>query len=169
MATATRGSLNLGTVTVTCLAVLGAVALAGATPPVHGGRLPTGGRIPIPPVAPVPQLYGPAGPTPLNPAGRTPFNPAGPTPLNPAGAPPIGARVVSPRGFVPYQQPGMYVGVVGGSGYGQGGSFYCQVHDRGYASQGMFLSHLADFDGVYGDDALSFLVEDGGVWVFPAQ
>jgi hypothetical protein len=150
----------------TTLMVFGLVALAGATQPSQGGHRPGGGRG-IGGIPPPVQLYGPTGPTPFNPAGRTPFNPAGPTPLNPAGPPPLGARVVSPRNFVPYQQPGMYVGVVGG-GLGQAGSFYCQVHDRGYASQGLFLSHLADVDGVYGEDAFSFLVEDGGTWVFPA-
>ncbi|MBY0280508.1 hypothetical protein K2Z84_34670 [Candidatus Binatia bacterium] len=165
MASAYEGSRNLATVAIACLVVLGAAA-AGATPPGHGGRSSVAGRGSA--VAPPPQLYGPAGPTPLNPAGPTPLNPAGPPPLNPAGPPPLGTHLVSPRRFVPYQQPGMYVGVVGG-GYGQGGSFYCQVHNRGYASQGMFLNHLADFDGVYGDDAVSLLVEDGGVWVFPAQ
>lgn len=168
MAIASRGSGKLGAAVATGIAVLGIAALTGATPPGHAGRPPGGGGGVA--VAPLPQLYGPTGPTPFNPAGRTPLNPAGPTPLNPAGPPPIGARVVSPRSFVPYQQPGMYVGVVGGGyGYGQGGSFYCQVHDRGYASQGMFLNHLADFDGIYGEDALSLLIEDGGVWVFPAQ
>lgn len=166
MTSAYDGSWKLATIAVVSLVMLGAVA-AGATPPGVGGRPPGGGRGGA--VAPLPPLYGPTGPTPLNPAGRTPFNPAGPTPLNPAGPPPLGAHLVTPRSFVPYSQPGMYVGVVGGSGYGSGGSFYCQVHDRGYASQGMFLNHLADFDGVYGDEALSVLVEDGGVWVFPAQ
>lgn len=145
------------------IVVLAAVSQAGATPPGRDGRPQFGGHAVG--VRPLPPLNGPAGPTPLNPAG--------PTPLNPAGGPPIGGGVAQPRRFVPsYQQaPGMYVGVVGGGGYGfgQGGSFYCQVHDRGYASQTLFLNHLADADGLYGEDALSFLIEDGGVWVFPAQ
>jgi hypothetical protein len=150
----------------TCLIVIGFAALAEATQPGRGGRPSRGG--PVPGIPPQQQLLGPTGPTPFNPAGRTPFNPAGPTPLNPAGPPPLGARVVSPRSFVPFQQPGMYVGVVGG-GLGQAGSFYCEVHNRGYASQGLFLSHLADADGLYGEDAFSFLVEDGGTLVFPAE
>ncbi len=145
-----------------CLIVLATAVFAGATPPRHDGRPQIGGHsVGVRPQAP---LNGPAGPTPLNPAG--------PTPLNPAGAPPVGGGMAYPRRFVPAYQPapGMYVGVVGGGyGYGQGGSFYCQVHDRGYASQTLFLNHLADADGMYGEDALSFLIEDGGVWVFPAE
>lgn len=153
------------TLIASCLALLGVATIAAATDPGRAGRPSRGGfGAGIPPQQ---QLLGPTGPTPFNPAGRTPFNPAGPTPLNPAGPPPLGARVVSPRNFVPAQQPGMYVGVVGG-GLGQAGSFYCQVHDRGYASQGLFLSHLADADGIYGEDAFSYIVEDGGTWVFPA-
>jgi hypothetical protein len=148
------------------LAVAGVLLLAGAvvadaTPPAGGGRPTFGGHVVG--VRPLPPLNGPAGPTPLNPAG--------PTPLNPAGAPPVGGGVAYPRRFVPAYQPapGMYVGVVGGAGYGAAGSFYCAVHGRGYASETHFLNHLADADGVSGDDALSFLVEDGGVWVFPAE
>lgn len=142
------------------LVVLVAASQAAATPPGRDGRPQIGGHSVG--VRPQPPLYGPAGPTPLNPAG--------PTPLNPAGS--LGGGIMNPRRVVPSYQPapGMYVGVVGGGyGYGQGGSFYCQVHDRGYASQTLFLNHLADVDGMYGEDALSFLVEDGGVWVFPAQ
>lgn len=144
----------------TGLAVLVAASQAVATPPGSDGRPQIGGHAVG--VRPQPPLYGPVGPTPLNPAG--------PTPLNPAGS--LGGGVARPRRVVPSYQPapGMYVGVIGGDyGYGQGGSFYCQVHDRGYASQTLFLNHLADADGMYGEDALSFLVEDGGVWVFPAQ
>lgn len=116
-------------------------------------------------VKPLPPFLGPAGPTPLNPAGPTPLNPAGPTPLNPTG-----------RGFgnvyrsAPVARPGMYVGIVGGSYPAPiGNSFYCQVHDRGYASQGLFFEHLADADGLYGDEVLPYLYEDGGVWVFPLE
>ena len=142
------------------IVVLVAASQARATPPGRDGRPQIGGHSVG--VRPLPPLYGPAGPTPLNPAG--------PTPLNPAGS--LGGGVANPRRVVPSYQPapGMYVGVVGGGyGYGQGGSFYCQVHNRGYASQTLFLNHLADADGMYGEDALSFLIEDGGVWVFPAQ
>jgi len=141
--------------------VLAGVALAEAQSPSRGGRPQSGGHVVG--VRPQPPLNGPAGPT--------PFNPAGPTPLNPAGRPPIGGGVAAPRRLVPAYQapaPGLYVGVVGG-GLGAGGSFYCQVHDRGYASQTHFLNHLADVDGMFGEDALSYLVEDGGVWVFPAE
>lgn len=156
-----RSPRTAGVVASACFLVLFTAAAAVATPPGRGGRPQIGGHsVGVRPQQP---LYGPAGPT--------PFNPAGPTPLNPAGPPPVGGGVAYPRRFVPAYQPapGMYVGVVGGgNGYGQGGSFYCQVHDRGYASQTLFLNHLADADGMYGEDALSFLVEDGGVWVFPA-
>jgi len=137
---------------------------AGATNP---GRAPqrSGGHTVG--VVPLPPLRGPAGPTPLNPAGPTPLNPAGPTPLNPAGP-----SISFPRqgGFI--QQPGVYVGVVGGGGNYRpqlGGSFYCQVHNRGYASQGLFFDHLAGADGLYGDEALSYLIDDGGVWIFPVE
>ena len=156
-----RWSRTARTLGAACLVVLVGAALAGATPP--GDRRPQIGGHSVG-VRPLPPLNGPAGPTPLNPAGRTPLNPAGP--------PPVGGGVAYPRRFVPAYQPapGMYVGVVGdGYGYGQGGSFYCQVHNRGYASQTLFLNHLADADGMYGEDALSFLIEDGGVWVFPAE
>jgi hypothetical protein len=157
-----RWSRTARTVSFACLVVLVATTLAAATPPRQDRRPQSGGHSVG--VRPLPPLNGPAGPT--------PFNPAGPTPLNPAGSPPVGGGVAYPRRFVPSYQPapGMYVGVVGGGyAYGQGGSFYCQVHDRGYASQTLFLNHLADADGMYGEDALSFLIEDGGVWVFPAE
>jgi hypothetical protein len=144
-------------------AVLGVAVAAHATDP-GKGQPRIGGHVVG--VKPLPPFLGPAGPTPLNPAGPTPLNPAGPTPLNPTGA-----------GFghawrsVPLQQPGVYVGMVGGGGYAAplGNSFYCQAHDRGYASQSFFLEHLADADGVYGDAALSYLIEDGGVWIFPVE
>jgi hypothetical protein len=145
-----------------CVAtVIGVAASAGAT---GKGQRRVGGHVVG--VRPMPQFIGPAGPTPLNPAGPTPLNPAGPTPLNPAG------------GFGPYthrsapvQRSGMYVGIVGGGSAPApiGDSFYCQVHDRGYASQTHFFQHLADADGVYGDDALPYLIDEGGVWVFPFE
>ncbi|MEW6269723.1 MAG: hypothetical protein AB1689_10560 [Thermodesulfobacteriota bacterium] len=119
-------------------------------------------------VAPMPMLRNPAGPTPLNPAGPTPLNPAGPTPLNP-----VGPSIPFPRsGVVIVPQPGVHVGIVGQQepvGLPLGSSFYCQVHDRGYASQSLFFDHLAVADGLAGDEALSYLVDDGGVWVFPAE
>ena len=152
--------------TLRLFAATGMLLLAGApfveaTPPARGGQATFGGHVVG--VRPQPPLNGPAGPT--------PFNPAGPTPLNPAGPPPIGNGVAYPRRFVPAFQPapGMYVGVVGGAGHGAGGSFYCAVHGRGYASETLFLNHLADADGVYGDDASSYLFQDGGVWIFPAE
>jgi len=116
-------------------------------------------------VKPLPPFLGPAGPTPLNPAGPTPLNPAGRTPLNPTG-PGFGSGYLS----APVARPGMYVGVVGGAYPAPiGNSFYCQVHDRGYASQTLFFEHLADADGLYGDDVLPYLYDDGGVWVFPLE
>jgi hypothetical protein len=119
-------------------------------------------------VAPLPMLRSPAGPTPLNPAGPTPLNPAGPTPLNP-----VGPSVPFPRQGVAIAPPaGVHVGVVGQQqpfGMPLGSSFYCQVHDRGYASQSLFFDHLAAADGLVGEEALSYLIDDGGVWVFPAQ
>ena len=136
-------------------------APAGATGPQRGYGPHTFGVRPLPP------LNGPAGPTPLNPAGPTPLNPVGPSPLG-LGGPSIGF----PRRGVPIQQPGMYVGIVGGGGnYGGplGGSFFCQVHNRGYATQSLFFDHLAVADGINGDDAPSYLIDDGGVWIFPVE
>jgi hypothetical protein len=156
---ATRRTLRR-TVALTVLACLVAVpALAtGPGAPHRGGSRGMG-------FAQQPQL-GPAGPTPLDPAGPTPLNPAGPTPLNPTGP----ARGLPRRG-ARIQQPGVFVGVVGGGNVGVPlqGSFYCQVHNRGYATQSLFFDHLAGADGVRGDEAMSFLVEDGGVWVFPVE
>lgn len=117
-------------------------------------------------VKPLPPLRGPAGPTPLNPAGPTPLNPAGPPPIG-AGGPSIGF----PRRSYTVQ-PGFSVGIVGGgANYDApiGGSFFCEVHNRGYASQSLFFDHLEVADGMYGDDALSYLIDDGGVWIFPAE
>lgn len=116
-------------------------------------------------------LIGPAGPTPLDPAGPTPLNPAGPTPLNPTG-PSIGMPRRGARIQQTVQQPGVFVGVVGAGrnvGAPLQGSFYCQVHNRGYATQSLFFDHLAVADGLAGDEATSFLIEDGGVWVFPVE
>lgn len=137
-----------------CVAtVIGVAASAGAT---GKGQRRVGGHVVG--VRPMPQFIGPAGPTPLNPAG--------PPPLDPTGA---GMRS---RAYLsaPVQRPGMYVGIVGGGAPAPlGESFYCQVHDRGYASQTHFFQHLADADGVYGDDALPYLIDEGGVWVFPFE
>jgi len=110
-------------------------------------------------------LRNPAGPTPLNPAGPTPLNPAGPTPLNPTGR----SFGFPSRAIV---QPGISVGIVGSQepvGLPLGGSFYCQVHNRGYATESLFFDHLAAADGMYGDEALSYLIDDGGVWIFPVE
>jgi hypothetical protein len=140
--------------------VLWIAAPAAATSP---GKTIGGHRVGVPPL---PRVLGPAGPTPLNPAGPTPLNPAGPSPLNPTG-PSIGF----PRSVVRAPARGVHVGVVGGYDYGApiGGSFFCQVHNRGYASESLFFDHLAVADGVYGDEALSYLYDDGGVWIFPAE
>jgi len=116
-------------------------------------------------------LIGPAGPTPLNPAGPTPLDPAGPTPLNPTG-PSVGLPRHGARIQQTVQQPGVFVGVVGaGSNFGVPlqGSFYCQVHNRGYATESLFFDHLAVADGVAGDEAMSYLIQDGGVWIFPVE
>ena len=124
-------------------------------------------------------LIGPAGPSPLNPAGPSPLNPAGPSPLNPAGPSPLdptGRSIGLPRRGARIQQtvlqPGVVVGVVGNGGNVGAplqGSFYCQVHNRGYATQSLFFDHLAVADGVAGDEATSVLVQDGGVWIFPVE
>jgi hypothetical protein len=141
-----------------CLTVLlaGSALADGSGAQRIGGH--HGGFVPLPP------LVGPAGPTPLDPAGPTPLNPAGPTPLNPTGR-----SMGMPRRAVPIQQPGVFVGVVGASDAGLPlrGSFFCQVHNRGYASQSLFFDHLAVADGVGSEDAMSYLIEDGGVWVVP--
>lgn len=163
---------------VAVVAMLGCLAATPAFADGHGGRGGRGGGF-VPPqtgFVPPPPLYGPAGPTPLNPAGPTPLNPAGPTPLNPAGPTPLnptGPTLGMPRRVFPTRQPGAYVGVVGSS-YTNGGvplrgSFYCQVHNRGYASEALFFNHLAVADGIGGEEAASHLVEDGGVWVFPVE
>jgi hypothetical protein len=157
--------------------------LAGllATPTMANGRGGYGGRgggfaAPQPGLAPRAPLYGPAGPSPLNPAGPSPLNPAGPSPLNPAGPSPLnptGPSLGMPRRGFSVRQPGAYVGVVGSSYVNGGaplrGSFYCQVHNRGYASQALFFDHLAVADGIGSEEARSYLVEDGGVWVFPVE
>lgn len=138
-----------------CVAtVVGLAASAGAT---GKGQRRVGGHVVG--VRPMPQFIGPAGPTPLNPAG--------PPPLDPTGA---GMRSRAYQS-APAQRPGMYVGIVGGGSAPApiGDSFYCQVHDRGYASQTHFFQHLADVDGVYGDEALPYLIDEGGVWVFPFE
>lgn len=157
MAIRRTSRVALRTLAVASVVVLTSVGLAAATPPGQRGQRTIGGHVVG--VRPLPPLLGPAGPTPLNPAGPTPFNPAGP--------PPVGGGFQ--RRFHGHQ-PGMFVGIVGGGGYGgSAGSYYCQVHDRGYASQNMFFAHLADADGLYGDDALPFLVDNGGVLVLPAE
>jgi hypothetical protein len=100
-------------------------------------------------------LIGPAGPSPLDPTGRS------------MGLPRRGARIQHT-----VQQPGVFVGVVGNGGtvgVPLQGSFYCQVHNRGYATQSLFFDHLAVADGVAGDEATSFLIQDGGVWIFPVE
>lgn len=131
-----------------------------------GGQPRIGGHVVG--VRPLPPMRNPAGPTPLNPAGPTPLNPAGPTPLNPTGP-----SIPFPRqGFVIGPGAGVHVGVVGGgaqAGFPIGGSYYCQVHDRGFASQSLFFEHLAVMDGLPGDVALSYLIENGGVWIFPSE
>lgn len=155
-------------------AVLAAAALAlavpaGATGP-GKGRPPGQPRVggPSPRIgAPSAMLRNPAGPTPLNPAGPTPLNPAGPPPLNPTGL-----NVPVPRTVVVGPRRGVHVGIVGGgfdSGVPLGGSFFCEVHNRGYATQSLFFNHLATADGVAGEEALAYLIEDGGVWIFPAN
>jgi hypothetical protein len=148
------------------VAVAAAVTTAAAPAAATGAPKTIGGHrvgVPSPP-----RVVGPAGPTPLNPAGPTPLNPAGPTPLNPTG-PSVGF----PRLGVPVAPAaGVHVGIVGSrTSYGAppGGSFFCQVHNRGYASESLFFDHLATADGVHGDDALPYLYDDGGVWIFPAE
>lgn len=164
---ATRRSSHARWIAAVASAVVLALPVGAMATGAGSGQRRIGGHVVG--VKPLPPLRGPAGPT--------PFNPAGPTPLNPAGPPPLGAAGPSigfPRRVAPIivQQPGVSVGIVGGaSGYGApiGGSFYCQVHDRGYASESLFFEHLAAADGVYGDEALPYLFEDGGVWVFPVE
>jgi len=135
-------------------AVLALAVPSRATGP---GKTIGGHRVGVPPL---PRVIGPAGPTPLNPAGPTPVNPTGPS----IGFPRRGVVVAGP--------PGVHVGVVGGGyGYGAplGGSFFCRVHNRGYASESLFFEHLAAADGVYGDEALPYIYDDGGVWIFPTE
>jgi hypothetical protein len=165
MATRSTARAARWIVTVASAVALSAPAVATATGPSGGGQKRIGGHVVG--VKPLPPLNGPAGPTPLNPAGPTPLNPAGPPPIG-AG----GASIAFPRRIAPIQRPGFAVGIVGANdGYGAplGGSFYCQVHDRGYASESLFFDHLSAVDGIPGDDALSYLIEDGGVWVFPVE
>jgi hypothetical protein len=117
----------------------------------------------------------PAGPSPRNPAGPTPRNPAGPTPLNPAGSFGRSRGVVVRQPFVgasdPLVRPQPFVSVVGpSSAAGLGGSFFCGVHNRGFASEGFFFDHLAEFDGMVDPDiAAEMLVDGGGVWVFTGE
>ncbi|HEY8518024.1 MAG TPA: hypothetical protein VIS07_21130 [Candidatus Binatia bacterium] len=135
---------------------------ASGTSPGH--RASGGGRH----VAPRVVLPNPAGPTPRNPAGPTPLNPAGPTPLNPTGRAPV---VSFPRTVIA-PPSGVHVGIVGQQdvlGAPLGASFYCQVHDRGYASEALFFDHLAAADGIGSEEALAYIFEDAGVWVFPAE
>lgn len=148
-------------------AALAAAALALAVPAAATGPQ-KGGHVARPRIgAASPMLRNPAGPTPLNPAGPTPLNPAGPTPLNPTGL-----NVPVPRTVIVGPRRGVHVGIVGSgfaSGAPLGGSFFCEVHNRGYATESLFFDHLAVADGVAGEEALSYLIDDGGVWIFPAN
>jgi hypothetical protein len=118
----------------------------------------------------------PAGPTPLNAAGPTPLHAAGPTPLNPAGPPPLfptgrfrGGPVVTTSD--PLFRPQPFVSVIEDHGVQQAlaGSFFCQLHNRGFATQGLFFDHLLAADGIDSAQASEALIEDGGVWIFPAE
>jgi hypothetical protein len=134
---------------------------AGATGPFGAGQV--GSRAGV---------ASPAGPSPRNPAGPTPRNPAGPPPLNATGS--FGSRLAHPRsGAVfgagdPFFQPQPFVSVVGPSSVplAVGGSFFCQVHGRGFATEQFFFDHLAVVDGLAPDEASAVLFENGGVWIY---
>jgi hypothetical protein len=146
------------------LAALLVAEAAWATPPASSSR---------PGIAP--RAAFPAGPTPRNPAGPTPRNPAGPPPLNAAGSfgaaprmvhrPPLGSA--SDPLFVP--QP--FVSVVGPAAAPAflGGSFFCEVHNRGFATEQFFFDHVEGMDGVPADVAAEMLIDGGGVWVFTGE
>jgi hypothetical protein len=117
----------------------------------------------------------PAGPTPRNPAGPTPRNPAGPPPLNAPGSfantRPLGVRPPVFVGNDAFFQPQPFVSVVGPSTVPVllDGSFFCGVHDRGFATQQFFFDHLATSDGLAPEEAIEMLVDGGGVWVFTGE
>lgn len=50
-----------------------------------------------------------------------------------------------------------------------GGSFFCRVHNRGFATQQFFFDHLALVDGVDPFLASENIFADGGVWVFTGE
>ncbi len=68
----------------------------------------------------------------------------------------------------PRAVPQPFVSIVGGAAtpHSLGGSFYCRIHDRGFATEGFFLDHLQRTDGVSPDDAGQLLDEEAGVWIF---
>lgn len=158
------------------------------------GRMPANpaGPAPLNPTGPAP--FNPTGFAPLNPTGPAPFNPTGPAPLNPTGDPPLNAAGLAPldptgsfedlpdhpafADLEPLEDvfeqdgfgaAGTYADVVDDRGYTEtvARSFFCGGHNRGFASQQSFASHLARDHGVSFADAANFLVDDGGVWVLP--
>lgn len=165
-----RGSFSGPRLDRRCLAVVAllAVALSPLSAVATGPSGSRGGRT-------QPGVAFPAGPTPRNPAGPTPRNPAGPPPLNATGSFARGrAPGHAPPVFVgndPFFQPQAFVGVVGPSSVpaSLGGSFFCAVHQRGFATQQFFFDHVASADGLSPDEAMAVLVDDGGVWIFTGE
>jgi len=127
-------------------------------------RLHVVGRPPFNPVAP--PVMNPVGPPPLNAVGPPPLNAVGPPPLNAVGPPPFNATGAQPAFF----DRGAFVSVVGDQPVGPiGGSFFCRVHGRGFATEQLFLDHLARFDGVAPADAGRMVFDNAGVLTFPAE
>ena len=123
-----------------------------------------------------PPIRFPAGPPPRNPAGPPPVNAVGPGPFNATGPPPVnavGPPPLNPTGPPPLNaggaQPSFFVSGPGIGNQVVRGSFFCRVHNRGFADQGRFLEHLQQMDGVAPDQAAAFTSENGGVTSFPAE
>jgi len=132
-----------------CITALVALAQpAAADPHAQPGR------------AVVMQAPFPAGPPPRNPAGPPPLNAVGPPPLNPTGPPPL--NPTGPQVFVPQT----FVSTVGQP---IAGSFFCRIHHRGFATEQLFLAHLARFDGVSPQQAAEMTFESGGIIMFPTD
>ena len=140
---------------------------------------PTGGA-PFDPTGPAPfEATGPApfdptGPAPFNPTGPAPFNPTGPAPFNPTGPAPVnptGEAAEDGTGPDPFEPNAGIVEVVDDRGSPEpvARSFFCAAHGRGFASQDSFGAHLGREHGLGFSAVSDSLIDDGGVWVLPAQ